>query len=462
VKFPRERESIHVFYAVIMSRKELAAPLDGSPESTQEVMSSGKKRKAEDVPEDEKLAIDVNLPEPPSKKAKRAEKKKTKEKRVDAAEVSDVAKALVKEYSGGDAAQATGSAGSGAQKRSEYGIWIGNLPFTATKETLRQFLADQGGIDAESITRLHMPTPNDKSDSKLKPQNKGFAYVDFPSQAIQDIAVGLSEKLMTGRRVLIKNAKSFEGRPRKAVDDTTAAKDGKSEKEPARRVFVGNLSFDVTQEDLTEHFSLAGDIEDIHMATFEDSGKCKGFAWVRFKEVEGAEAAVRGFVYRKADDEDESDDDDADIVIDAADAGSKKKRKAKPRRHKQHINQLHGRELRREFAEDAQTRYKKRYGKDSKSGTQARGNTAEAPRGAVSGATDGNDKFEDLVQQAAAARDFKGPKPRAQKRDADQRRDERRKKHEDARNIAPGKALADAQRSTGAIVAGAGKRMTFE
>jgi len=467
-----------------MSKKKIAATMAEEPAeetviSSPEATPAGKKRKVDDVPEDEKLEIDVSLPEPPSKKAKRAEKKKSKTK-TPTTEVSETAKAFVKEYNTeGNAAQPNGTTGTEPAKRSEFGIWIGNLPFSATKESLRQFMEDQGDIDGKAIVRLHMPVPPvDKNDRRpMKPQNKGFAYVDFTSQTDLDAALALSEKLMTGRRVLIKNAKSFEGRPEKAVGaaaDSGAAGGikpaGRGEKEPAKRIFVGNLSFDVTRDDLDEHFSLAGEIEDIHMATFEDSGKCKGFAWVRFKEVEAAEAAVRGFVYRKADDdEDESESDDADVIVDnAADAGGRKKKaKAKPRRHKQHINMLHGRELRREFAEDSQTRYKKRFGKEKPHdgpNPHHRGAGADTASAGATATADGTENFDDLVQAAAAERGYKGPKPvRSRgKPDADQRRDVRRKKHEDARNIAPGKALAGAQRNTGAIVAGKGKKMTFE
>ena len=118
---------------------------------------------------------------------------------------------------------------------------------------------------------------------------------------------------------------------------------------------MGNLSFDVTKEDLEAHYAPCGAIVNIHMATFEDSGKCKGYAWVTFGDVEAATAAVKGFVFKdpsafksKKDRDESSDEEDANKPV---------------KQRKWLVNKLMGRELRREFAEDAKTRYDKRFGK---------------------------------------------------------------------------------------------------
>ncbi|KAK4556702.1 Nucleolar protein 13 [Recurvomyces mirabilis] len=454
------------------------------------------KRKRTAAASEDELEIDVNLPEPPSKKAKRAEKKKGKgnkpktktTKPSTTTTTNNVATSTNDNADLEDEAPAPAQPPTTNNTRTDFGIWIGNLPFTTTKSSLRDFFKNEGKIAGEDVVRLHMPVPSDKRD---KATNKGFAYVDFSSQEVLEKAMALTEYMLSGRRVLIKNAKSFEGRPAKvgagenggAGNGTAGAQEGEDAvkpKEPARRVFVGNLGFDVTKEDLAEHFGLAGEVEDIHMATFEDSGKCKGFAWVRFVEAESAKVAVRGFVYVKAESESESEDEDEDedgdgseVEVEEEEAGeedgegnavdrkkTKKKKNKKSgasssRRNKKHLNRLHGRDLRCEIAEDSQTRYKKRFGKkdDAANNSEQNGSDrARPPRsfdrpayrsGGVDGAT-------------ATA-----PQQRQERPDKDQRRDERRKRH-DARTVAPGKALADAPRATGAIVEGKGRRVAFE
>ncbi|KAF2169284.1 hypothetical protein M409DRAFT_65001 [Zasmidium cellare ATCC 36951] len=403
--------------------------------SSPEMADSDKKRKrkVESDDDDDKLEIDINLPEPPSKKAKRKEKKQAKVKSKKPADETTVDGAdSVKNEFDAEKKPAPADATEPA-KRSDYGIWIGNLPFNATKDTLRQFLLREGGIDEGEVTRVHMPTG-------ARAQNKGFAYIDFKSPAILEVALTLSERLEGGRRLLIKNAKSFEGRPK----ESAASKTAESTKEPSKRVFVGNLSFDVTKDHLAEHFGQAGKVDDVFMATFEDSGKSKGFAWVTFADLEAAKNAVQGYIWK----EPEVEEDDADD----GDEPHPKSKKHKPR--KWFINRFQGRELRCEYAEDAQTRYKKRYG-SAKGATK----TSDSAQDAAPGA---EDTLEGLAQEAAGARSTAPRKnPRMKHLDKDQRQEERRKRF-DARTIAPGKALANTQRATGAIVAGKGSKVTFD
>jgi hypothetical protein len=263
-----------------------------------------------------------------------------------------------------------------------------------TLADLRKFFIDNSEIIEDShITRVHMPGPDDgKPANKVqqvsawkKQHNKGYAYVDFRTEEALTSAVELSELLLQGRRVLIKNNKSFEGRPMKTKEESRA--EGKA---PSKRIFVGNLRFDTTEESLKEHFEQCGPIETIMVATFEDSGKCKGYGWITFEELSAAEAAVRGWVQMPEEEEPDFEDDDAasasgevpveEPVLEADSDDSevdeevemtvtKPKKTLRPIIRKRFIDRILGRPLRREFAEAPQVRYKKRYGKD---GTKAK------------------------------------------------------------------------------------------
>ncbi|RMZ90621.1 hypothetical protein DV736_g2145, partial [Chaetothyriales sp. CBS 134916] len=171
--------------------------------------------------------------------------------------------------------------------------------------------------------------------------NKGFAYVDFTSQDIVESAVQLSESLLDGRRLLIKDAKSFQGRPDKPKEEKSIPA-----RPPSRKIFIGNLDFQTTIKDVEKHFGVCGPVLKIQVASFEDSGKCKGYAWIEFESLASAENAMRGWV-----------------EVDKPTKGEDGKKTLKPK--KVWLHRMGSRKLRMEYAEDPTTRYKKRFAGDS-------------------------------------------------------------------------------------------------
>ncbi|KAJ2850856.1 Nucleolar protein 13 [Coemansia brasiliensis] len=172
------------------------------------------------------------------------------------------------------------------KKRSEYGVWIGNLPYSVTKEDLSEFFKPCNG----TITRINLPKKNGKS--------RGFAYVDFDSEAPLNIALSLSESRLNGRSVLIKDAKDFNktGMPSRATTNAepTGSKAKRSANPPSPSLFVGNLSYDVKRADLKAVFKPFGELVGIRVATFEDNPqKCKGFAYIDFKYTDDATRAMK-------------------------------------------------------------------------------------------------------------------------------------------------------------------------
>ncbi len=61
------------------------------------------------------------------------------------------------------------------------------------------------------------------------------------------------------------------------------------------RLFVGNLSYDVTEADLREYFSAVGPVSYISIPVDRETGKRRGFAFVEFSESAQAEEAIRRF-----------------------------------------------------------------------------------------------------------------------------------------------------------------------
>jgi RNA recognition motif-containing protein len=61
------------------------------------------------------------------------------------------------------------------------------------------------------------------------------------------------------------------------------------------KLYVGNLPYNVTEDQLRELFSQAGQIKDVALITDRQTGRSKGFAFVEFNTQAEAEKAIEMF-----------------------------------------------------------------------------------------------------------------------------------------------------------------------
>ncbi|CAE6527406.1 unnamed protein product [Rhizoctonia solani] len=214
-------------------------------------------------------------------------------------------------------------------------VWVGNLSFKTTEAQLKNFFADAG-----EVSRINMPKKLEVGQGRgMRGENRGFAYVDFTTPEGQTIAATFSEKNLDGRRLLIKKGDDFTGRPNAPKTEAspvegeeakapaaksapnmhskTAQKILAAQKQPAAQtLFMGNLPFETKEEDIRqmiEGHGLPSDLEEqvkkdgaaknpggksqrwlkkIRMGTFEDSGLCKGWAFLDFLSTTYATAVL--------------------------------------------------------------------------------------------------------------------------------------------------------------------------
>ena len=60
-----------------------------------------------------------------------------------------------------------------------------------------------------------------------------------------------------------------------------------------KRLYVGNLPFDATNEDVRTAFEAYGTVHDVSLVTDRDSGRPRGFGFVEM-DVQAASAAIEG------------------------------------------------------------------------------------------------------------------------------------------------------------------------
>jgi RNA recognition motif-containing protein len=63
----------------------------------------------------------------------------------------------------------------------------------------------------------------------------------------------------------------------------------------SNKLYVGNLSFRVTSEDLQEHFATAGAVESANVVYDRETGRSRGFGFVEMADEDAANAAIAQF-----------------------------------------------------------------------------------------------------------------------------------------------------------------------
>ena len=60
------------------------------------------------------------------------------------------------------------------------------------------------------------------------------------------------------------------------------------------KIYVGNLPYSVTSEDLSDMFKEYGDVEEATLIMDRETGRSKGFAFVEMKSNSDADRAIKG------------------------------------------------------------------------------------------------------------------------------------------------------------------------
>jgi RNA recognition motif-containing protein len=62
-----------------------------------------------------------------------------------------------------------------------------------------------------------------------------------------------------------------------------------------KKLYVGNLPYNATENDIRDLFSEVGEIDDVAIISDRDTGRSKGFGFVEMATEEGAQEAISRF-----------------------------------------------------------------------------------------------------------------------------------------------------------------------
>lgn len=170
---------------------------------------------------------------------------------------------------------ANGDAGAAPEEIKS--IFVGSLDWSIDNDRLAQEFAECGEVVSATV-----------QVDRQTGRSRGFGYVHFATAEAVEAAIAMNGKEIEGRAVNID--KSTPRNPA-AARENRASTFGDKQSPPSAVLFVGNLSFNLGEDQLWETFGEHGDVKSVRVPTDRESGRPKGFAYVEYSDVESAKKA---------------------------------------------------------------------------------------------------------------------------------------------------------------------------
>ncbi|KAI3780994.1 hypothetical protein L2E82_10990 [Cichorium intybus] len=120
-------------------------------------------------------------------------------------------------------------------------------------------------------------------------RSKGVGYIEFYDAMSVPMAIALSGQPLLGQPVMVKPSEAEKN----LVQSTATAAGvagGAAYAGGARKLYVGNLHYNMKEDQLRQVFESFGVVELVQLPT-DETGNCKGFGFIQFARLEDARAA---------------------------------------------------------------------------------------------------------------------------------------------------------------------------
>ncbi|TYG75729.1 hypothetical protein ES288_D03G055900v1 [Gossypium darwinii] len=165
-------------------------------------------------------------------------------------------------------------------ERDQRTVFAYQMPLKATERDVYEFFSKAGKV---RDVRLIMDRNSRRS--------KGVGYVEFYDVMSVPMAIALSGQLLLGQPVMVKPSEAEKN----LVQSNTSGAGTGGVAGPYgavdRKLYVGNLHFNMTEMQLRQIFEPFGPVELVQLPLDLETGQCKGFGFVQFAQLEHAKAA---------------------------------------------------------------------------------------------------------------------------------------------------------------------------
>ena len=155
-------------------------------------------------------------------------------------------------------------------------VYVQGLPFTATEQDVLAFFKDVGEIASVRLPKWH-------DSGKLR----GYGHIEFKKAEHATKALELNGEYLQDRYLIIDRPQV----PRSLSNPEQHVPSAKPV--GCRTIFIKNLPYEMTEEEISEQFKVYGPIKTVRLAVWNHTGKQKGIGYIDFKREDSAETAVK-------------------------------------------------------------------------------------------------------------------------------------------------------------------------
>jgi len=161
-------------------------------------------------------------------------------------------------------------------------VYVGNLAWEVTWQDLKDHMRGLG--DGCEVTRADVLLTHDG-------RSKGCGLVEFATaEGARRAVLMMNDTELMGRQIFVREDREAAA-PATSAPAATARSPGTAADSRSRRVYVGNLSWDVVWQDLKDHMREAGEVLFAEVMTGGD-GRSKGCGIVEYATAEQAAEAI--------------------------------------------------------------------------------------------------------------------------------------------------------------------------
>ncbi|CAI4211556.1 unnamed protein product [Parascedosporium putredinis] len=155
-------------------------------------------------------------------------------------------------------------------------VFVQQLAARLRTRELKEFFEKIGAVNEAQIVK-----------DRISQRSKGVGYVEFKEEESVALALQLTGQKLLGIPIIVQLTEAEKNRQVRNTDGSN----GQPNSIPFHRLYVGNIHFNVTEQDLQAVFEPFGHLEFVQLQK-DEHGRSRGYGFVQFRDATQAREAL--------------------------------------------------------------------------------------------------------------------------------------------------------------------------